>query len=79
MGALALSVQKCGSSRLKCLKRMVAFALKAQKYRSSHFERSKVIKGMLLHKALKPYGGSRFRSSKALELSPQALKSDKKV
>ena len=46
MGALALSVQKCGSSRLKCLKRMGVFALKAQKYRSSHFERSKVIKGV---------------------------------
>ena len=46
MGALALNVQKCGSSRLKCLERMGAFILKAQKYRSSHFERSKVIKGV---------------------------------
>ena len=44
MGALALNVQKCGSSRFKRSKRMGAFALKAQKYRSSHFERSKVIK-----------------------------------
>ena len=45
MGALAFSVQKCGSSRLKCTKRMGGFAAKAQKYRSSHFERSKVING----------------------------------